>query len=123
MEMVTTATATGAIATAERIVTVTGIAMETEIGTATGTGTATAAAATATAATEMAAAGTEMIGGVTGTGERGGMGKGGTEEMILLLFLNHQNVERAGGITKEIKETISRIICATNCSMMSLSLV
>lgn len=125
METVTTATATGAIATAERIATETGIAMETEIVTATGTGTATAAAAAAAATvkavTEMEAGGTEMIGGVRGTGETGGVGRGGTEEMITLLSLNHRNVERAGGTTKY--KRINRIICATNCSMMSLSLV
>lgn len=94
--------------------------MQTEIGTATGTGTATAAGATATVATEMEAGGTERIGGVRGTGETEGVGRGGTEEMIALLSLNHQNVERAGGTTKEKKKkSINRIICATNCSVMS----
>lgn len=124
METVTTATVTGAIDTAERIATETGIAMGTEIETATGTGTATAAAAAATVivVTEMEAGGTEMIGGVRGTGETGGVGRGGTE-MIALLSLNHQSVERAGGTTKnKTKKHISRI-CATNCSLMSLSLV
>lgn len=42
--------------------------------------------------------------------------------MIALLSLNHRNVERAGGTTKGGgKKHIIRIICATNCSMMSLS--
>lgn len=121
METVTTATATGAIGTAEMIATETGIAMETEIGTATGTEIATAAAATAIVATEMEAKGTEKIGGVRGMGETGGVGRGGTEEMIVLPFLSHQNVERAGGTTKE--KHINRITCAPSCSMMSFSLV
>lgn len=124
METVTTATVTGAIDTAERIATETGIAMGTEIETATGTGTATAAAAAATVivVTEMEAGGTEMIGGVRGTGETGGVGRGGTE-MIALLSLNHQSVERAGGTTKKKKKKHISRICATNCSLMSLSLV
>lgn len=110
METVTTATVTGAIDTVERIVTETGIAMGTEIETATGTGTATAAAAAAAATvivvTEMEAGGTEMIGGVRGTGETGGVGRGG-KEMIALLSLNHQSVERAGGTTKKTKKNTS----------------
>lgn len=123
MEIVTTATATGATDTAEKIATETGIAMETETGTATGTVIATAAAATAKVATETEAGGTERIGGVRGTGETGGVGRAGTEGMIALLSLNHQNVERAGGTTKEKHKHIDRIICATNCSMTSLSVV
>lgn len=108
METVTTATVTGAIDTAERIATETGIAMGTEIETATGTGTATAAAAAATVivVTEMEAGGTEMIGGVRGRGETGGVGRGGTE-MIALLSLNHQSVERAGGTTKKKQKNTS----------------
>lgn len=109
METVTTATVTGAIDTAERIATETGIAMGTEIETATGTGTATAAAAAAATVivvTEMEAGGTEMIGGVRGKGETGGVGRGGTE-MIALLSLNHQSVERAGGTTKKKQKNTS----------------
>lgn len=120
METVTTATVTEVIVTAGRIATETGIAMETEIGTATGTGIGTAAAATAIVVTEMEAGGTERIGGVKGMGERGGAQRGETEEMIASLSLSHQNVERAGGTTKEKRS--SRIICGNNCSMMSLSL-
>lgn len=106
METVTTATVTGAIDTVETIATETGIAMETEIETATETGTATAAAGTVIVVTETEAGGTEMIGGVRGTGETGetgetgAVGMGGTE-MIALLSLNHQSVERAGGTTKK----------------------
>lgn len=109
METVTTATVTGAIDTVETIATETGIAMETEIETAMGTGTATAAAGTVIVVTETEAGGTEMIGGVRGTGETGvtgetgetgAVGMGGTE-MIALLSLNHQSVERAGGTTKK----------------------
>lgn len=119
MGTATTATVTGVTGTVVRIVTVTEateIGMETEIAIATGTGIATVAAATATAVMEMEAGGTEMIGGVTGMGETGGV----TEEMIALLSLNHQSVERAGGTTEEKNKHISRIICATNCSMASL---
>lgn len=108
---IVTATATEAIDTVERIATETGTAMEIESVTATGTGTATVAAATPIVVTEMEARGTERIGEVRGT-----------EEMIALLSLNHRNVERAGGTTKGgEKKHIIRIICATNCSMMSLS--
>lgn len=107
METVTTGTVTGVIDTAEKIAMETGIAMETEIETATGTGTgiATAAAATVIVVTEMEG-GTEMIGGVRGTGETGETGevaRGGTE-MIASLSLNHQSVERAGGTTKKKKQ-------------------
>ena len=54
--------------------------------------------------------------GGTGKGETGGVGRGGTEtgKMIALLFLIHQNVERAGGTTNGGKnQHISRIIHAT----------
>ncbi len=110
METVTTATATGVTDTVERIATEIVIVTETEIGTATGIAIAAAAAATATVVMEMEAEGTEMTGGVKGMGEIGGVGRGGTEEMIALLSLNHQNVERAGGTTKE--KHISRIMCS-----------
>ena len=86
----------------------TAIATETEIVNVTGTGNAAAAvvaAATARVATEMEAGGKEKIGGVRGTGETKGVGRGGTEEMIALLSLNHQSVERAGGTTKSRKST------------------
>ncbi|KAG7220615.1 hypothetical protein INR49_017869, partial [Caranx melampygus] len=98
---VTTATATGATGTVGRIVTATEIATETETGIVTETGIATAAAAAAaaaateTAAMETGARGTEMTGGGTGMGETGGVGTGGTEETIALLFLSHRNVGRA----------------------------
>lgn len=96
METVTTATVKGVSAIVARIDTEIVIAMETEIVTATGTGIAIAAAVIVTVVTEMEAGGTEMTAGVTGIVERGG-----TEEMIALLSLNHQNVERADGTTKE----------------------
>lgn len=102
---IVTATATEAIDTVERIATETGTAMEIESVTATGTGTATVAAATPIVVTEMEARGTERIGEVRGRGETGGVGRGGTEEMIALLSLNHRNVERAGGTTKGGKKT------------------
>lgn len=105
---VNTAIATGTIDTVARIATETGIVtgIEIEIVTATATVIATAAAATVTVVTEMEARGTEMIGGVIGMGETGGMEMGGTEEAIALLSLNHLNVERADGTTKENINTL-----------------
>lgn len=68
--------------------------------TATATGIDTAAA-TVTVGTATEAGGIERNGGVTGMGETGGAGRGGTEEMRASLFPSHQNAGRAGGITKE----------------------
>lgn len=103
METATTGAATEAIGTAAMTVTETAITMETGSGTATATeiGIATVAAVTATVGTEKEAGETEMIGGVIRMGETGGAGREETEEMIALLSQNHQNVERAGGTTKE----------------------
>lgn len=100
METVTIVTATGVIGIVGVITTETGIAMETEIGTATVTGIATAAA-TATVAMATEAEGTVMTGEAIGMGETRGAMRGGTKETIALLFLSHQNVEKADGTTEK----------------------
>lgn len=99
-ETVTIGIATEATGTVATTVTETEIAMGTGIATATETAIATAVVVTATVVTEKEAGGIEMIVGVTGMGETRGAGRGGTEEMIALLSLNHQNAGRAGGTTK-----------------------